>query len=135
MIHYGLEGIMPAHVIYPQVDPNPAGFSRFWLQHVLRGEVGFEGVIFSDDLSMEGAKSAGGAVERARAALGAGCDMVLVCNDPRAAGEVLDGLGRHDNPATLLRLTRMHGRHPLNRDDLLTDAGYREAVRAMGNLA
>jgi beta-N-acetylhexosaminidase len=135
MIHYGLEGIMPAHVIYPKVDPRPAGFSRFWLQQILRGELGFEGVIFSDDLSMEGAKSAGGVVERARAALDAGCDMVLVCNDPAAAGKLLDGLGQHDNPVSLLRLARMHGRHPVNRDDLLADAGYREAVRAVGNLA
>ncbi len=116
MIHYGLEGIMPAHVIYPKVDPHPAGYSRFWLQQVLRGEIGFEGVIFSDDLSMEGAKAAGGVVERAQAALGAGCDMVLVCNDPLAAGELLDGLGQHDNPAALMRLARMHGRHPVNRD-------------------
>lgn len=135
MIHYGLEGIMPAHVIYPKVDPQPAGFSRFWLQQVLRGELGFEGVIFSDDLSMEGAKIAGGVVARARAALAAGCDMVLVCNDPVAAGELLDGLGPHDDPASRLRLARMHGRHPLTRDALLADAGYREAVRAVGNLA
>lgn len=135
MIHYGLEGIMPAHVIYPKVDPNPAGFSRFWLQNVLRGEIGFEGVIFSDDLSMEGAKSAGGAVARARTALDAGCDMVLVCNDPLAAGEVLDGLGHYDNPASLLRLARMHGRGPLTRGQLLADSTYHEAVRAMGNLA
>ena len=135
MIHYGLEGIMPAHVIYPKVDPQPAGFSRFWLQQVLRSELGFEGVIFSDDLSMEGAKAAGGVVERARAALAAGCDMVLVCNDPVVAGELLDGLGQHDNPAALLRLARMHGRHPVNRSDLLADSGYREAVRAVGNLA
>jgi len=135
MIHYGLEGIMPAHVIYPKVDPHPAGFSRFWLQHVLRGEIGFEGVIFSDDLSMEGAKGAGGVVERARAALGAGCDMVLVCNDPQAAGDLLEGLGQYDNPAALLRLARMHGRHPLTRSDLLADTAYREAVRAVGNLA
>lgn len=135
MIHYGLEGIMPAHVIYPKVDPQPAGFSRFWLQQVLRGELGFEGVIFSDDLSMEGAKVAGGVVTRARAALAAGCDMVLVCNDPAAAGQVLDGLGHFDNPASHLRLARMHGRHPVSRDELLVDAGYREAVRAVGNLA
>jgi beta-N-acetylhexosaminidase len=135
MIHYGLEGIMPAHVIYPKVDPQPAGFSRFWLQQVLRGELGFEGVIFSDDLSMEGAKVAGGVVARAQAALAAGCDMVLVCNDPSAAGELLAGLGGHDNPASHLRLARMHGRHALSRNDLLADAGYREAVRAVGNLA
>jgi len=135
MVHYGLEGIMPAHVIYPKVDPHPAGFSRFWLQHVLRGEIGFEGVIFSDDLSMEGAKVAGGIVERAHAALGAGCDMVLVCNDSLAAGELLDGLGQYDNPAALLRLARMHGRHPVTRSDLLADTAYREAVRAVGNLA
>lgn len=135
MIRFGLEGVMPAHVIYSRVDPNPAGFSRFWLQQVLRGELDFEGVIFSDDLSMEGAKVAGGVVARARAALAAGCDMVLVCNDPQAAGELLDGLGPHDNPASRLRLARMHGRHPVDRGELLADAGYREAVRAVGNLA
>jgi beta-N-acetylhexosaminidase len=135
MIDYGLEGIMPAHVIYPKVDPNPAGFSRFWLQRVLRGELGFEGVVFSDDLSMEGAKVAGGVVARAQAALAAGCDMVLVCNDPTAAGAVLDALDYVDNPASHLRLARMHGRQPISRDQLLADAGYREAVRAVGNLA
>jgi beta-N-acetylhexosaminidase len=135
MIHYGLEGIMPAHVIYPKVDSQPAGFSRFWLQHVLRGELGFEGVIFSDDLSMEGAKVAGGVVERARAAVAAGCDMVLVCNDPAAADHLLDRFGHHDNPVAGLRLARMHGRHPVARGELLADAGYREAVRAVGNLA
>jgi beta-N-acetylhexosaminidase len=60
--------------------------------------------------------------------------MVLVCNDPAAAGELLDGLGHYDNPASHLRLARMHGRHPVTRETLLTDAGYREAVRAVGNL-
>ncbi|MCB1907907.1 MAG: beta-N-acetylhexosaminidase [Rhodocyclaceae bacterium] len=86
-----LDGVMPAHVIYPLLDPNPAGFSRFWLQDVLRGRLGFAGTIFSDDLTMEGATVAGDIVARAGAAHDAGCDMVLVCNRPDLAAELLDG--------------------------------------------
>lgn len=113
LVDYGLTAIMPAHVIYPQVDDKPAGFSRIWLQQVLRGELGFDGVIFSDDLSMEGARVAGGIVERGMAALNAGCDMVLVCNNPQAADELLRGL-QWDMPAvSLSRLIRMHGLGPI----------------------
>jgi beta-N-acetylhexosaminidase len=135
LIQVGLAGIMPAHVIYRNVDPQPAGFSRFWLQDVLRHRLRFEGVIFSDDLSMEGASVAGGVVARARAALAAGCDMVLVCNAPDAADQVLEGLGKQENPVSALRLVRMHGRHAQTRQRLLHDAGYQQALRMVQSVA
>jgi beta-N-acetylhexosaminidase len=104
-------GIMPAHVIYPKVDAKPAGFSRVWLQKVLREKLGFQGLIFSDDLSMEGASTAGGVVARANAALNAGCDMALLCNDPRGQDAMLEGLERRPIAPTLAkRLEKMRGK-------------------------
>ena len=110
LFRHGLSAVMPAHVIYPKVDSKPAGFSRVWLTQVLRGQMRFQGVIFSDDLCMEGASVAGTMVERAEAALDAGCDMVLVCNNPPAADELLSALDRKASPMSLVRLARLHGR-------------------------
>ncbi|HTY98692.1 MAG TPA: beta-N-acetylhexosaminidase [Rhodocyclaceae bacterium] len=101
-----LDAVMLAHVIYPQVDARPAGFSPVWLDK-LRREIGFDGVIFSDDLSMAGAAVAGGIVERAQAAWSAGCDMLLVCNEPAAVGELLEHWRPEADPLRAGRIARL----------------------------
>ena len=106
-----LDALMPAHVIYDQIDPNPAGFSPFWLQEILRQQLKFDGVLFSDDLSMQAACVAGGADARIQAALNAGCDMGLVCNDRTAACTALDGIQHFAQP-NQQRLERMRGQIP-----------------------
>lgn len=135
VIQNGLAGIMPAHVLYPAVDAQTAGFSPVWLRDVLRKRLGFQGVIFSDDLSMEGAKVVGDIVARAEAALTAGCDMVLVCNDADAAARLLDGLEVRDDPASQLRRVRMRGRAAPARAQLAENGAYRDAVRMVTHLA
>ena len=104
-----LTGIMMAHVIYDHVDKAAAGYSRYWIETVLRGQLGFEGIVFSDDLSMSGAESVGAYPERARHALAAGSDILLVCNSPDGADEVLESLDGYTNPTSQLRMIRLHG--------------------------
>ena len=106
-----LDALMPAHVIYENIDPNPAGFSPYWLQKILRQELQFDGVLFSADLSMQAACVAGGADARIQAALNAGCDMGLVCNDRASACIALDGIGPFALP-NQARLERMRGKIP-----------------------
>jgi len=119
LIDEGLEGVMPAHVVYPNIDPMPAGFSPFWIRQMLRGELGFDGAVFSDDLSMAGAAVAGGFPERARLAQQAGCDMVLVCNNPTAAAEVLEAMPVAESPLRQRRLMAMQGQAAYSRKQLM----------------
>lgn len=131
LIGAGLLAIMPAHVRYASVDPLPAGFSPFWLETVLRGQLGFQGAIISDDLGMAGAAGVGGMSERVRAALSAGCDMALVCNDPGSYAPLLDELEVDHPPGTPARLLRLYGRYPLTRSQLSRNSAWQRAVGAV----
>ena len=134
LVNNGLSAIMPAHIIYKQIDKRPAGFSEYWLKEILRKQLGFQGVIFSDDLSMEGASVAGSYPERARAALDAGCDMVLVCNNPEAAVEVLHKLKYVSHPVSHARLARMHGRHAITAAQLHRNPRWQQARNLLSTL-
>jgi beta-N-acetylhexosaminidase len=117
----GLEGVMAAHIVFPAVDHCAAGYSRRWLRQLLRQRLGFEGAIFSDDLGMEGAMERADLSDRIRASLEAGCDAVLICNEPAAVDPLLNELTM-DGPATKLRLARLHGRGTITPEQLNRDS-------------
>ncbi|MFN0185654.1 MAG: beta-N-acetylhexosaminidase [Aquabacterium sp.] len=139
-----LSSVMPAHVVYPRVDARPAGFSRLWLHDILRAQMGFTGAVFSDDLSMAGARQLDGRevsyTAAAVQALGAGCDMVLLCNQSVDGGEAVDDLlqGLHDaaeagdwHPdaqADQRRLALLPTEPPVPWDELMHRAAYRHAL-------
>jgi beta-N-acetylhexosaminidase len=122
-----LAAIMMGHVLFPAVDSVPASFSKRWVATVLRGELDFKGVIFADDLTMEGASAMGGIVARAEAALEAGCDVLPVCNRRASVIELLDGLTVLPGPASQMRILRMRGKDAPDRATLLASREYREA--------
>ena len=138
-----LASVMPAHVIYPRVDPSPAGFSERWLRHILRGELGFQGAIFSDDLSMEGATVAGSTLDGALAALRAGCDLVLLCNQSVDGGEAVDALldglvaaaqagqWQPDVDSEARRIDLLPLTPPLPWDELMHQPAYQHALETL----
>lgn len=130
-----LDGVMPAHILYPQIDSVPAGFSSHWIGQILRAELGFRGAVFSDDLAMKGADAAGNYADKARAALAAGCDMLLVCNDRQGALQVLNALA--DAPLDgrrAGRLAPMYARAHLDWADLARSARRAAILAALETL-
>lgn len=134
LIRAGLGAIMPAHVVYSTVDDKPACFSAYWLKAVLRERMRFQGVIFSDDLTMQGAHVMGDIVARGQAALSAGCDMVLVCNHPGESVRLIDNLQVQDDPVAHIRMARLHEQHNIDRETLQQDPAWRQAVAAAEEL-
>ena len=131
LIANGLASVMVAHVLFPEVDAAPAGFSRRWIQQELRWSLGFTGAVFSDDLSMGGAAFAGTATERARRALAAGCDVLPLCNDRPAVLAALDALAGVADPLSQVRLARLHGRSMPDRGALMQSARWHECRGAV----
>lgn len=118
LIDNGVAAVMAAHVVFTEVDDKPAGFSRRWLQSELRGRLGFDGAIFTDDLSMAGAKAIGDMPARAKAALAAGCDVLSLCNDRQGVLQVIDSLRGSEDPLSQVRMARLHGKSGLTRQAL-----------------
>ena len=130
-----ISSVMPAHVIYSKVDKNPAGFSEKWIKDILRAKLQYDGVVFSDDLTMEGASVAGDILARAKAALKAGCDMALVCNRPDLADDLLLRLSHRSAPASVSRIARlMPTTTAPDWQSLLKQSAYRRALESVREL-
>jgi len=126
-----LAGVMTAHIVYPEIDALPASFSAHWVQRELRERLGFQGAIFCDDLSMKAAASYGSMSDRARLALDAGCDMVLVCNDRNGARRAVTALRDYSNPTSLVRLARLHGTGQMLRESLMASDEWQSTRDAL----
>lgn len=124
----GADAVMMAHVVYPQVAPEPAGYSVRWIKDILRAEMGFRGVVFSDDIGMVGAEAAGGIKGRIDAHLDAGCDAVLVCH-PHMVEDALQAMD--SRPVPSMALTGLIGRGALGWDALLADTRHQQASAAL----
>jgi len=135
LIDNGLPAVMAAHVQFPAVDERPASLSKRWIGGVLRGELRFQGAVFTDDLSMGGAAASGDIVDRAELALAAGCDVLPVCNDRAAVVSLLDDLDTEPEPASQVRIVRMRGRDGLAWNDLTRSPEWREARDALARSA
>jgi len=126
LIANGLPAVLASHVLFPNVDDAVASVSSRWIRDVLRGDLNFKGVVFTDDMSMAGAAVAGDIVMRSKRALAAGSDMVLICNSRPSVVAVLDKLAVEPEPASHMRLVRMRGRDGVPRDELMASVRWQE---------
>jgi beta-N-acetylhexosaminidase len=133
LIANDLPAVMVAHVVFPEIDGMPASLSRKWIAGVLRGDLGFQGAVFADDLSMAGAAEFGDIIARARLALDAGCDVLPLCNDRAAVVTLLDAMRSTPDPVGRMRLVRLHGRDGAT-STLSTDPRWQSAVAAAREL-
>jgi beta-N-acetylhexosaminidase len=122
-----LAAVMPAHITFPNIDSSSVGFSEYWLQKILRSQLGFDGVIFSDDLTMKGADVVGGYIEKSEVALAAGCDMILVCNCPEGAREVLAHLDQLEMKGCE-KIATMRATKSLNWEELIQNRRYQQTI-------
>jgi len=126
-----LAGVLMSHIVYSEMDEMPAGFSAYWIQNQLRSQLGFDGAVFTDDLSMEATRRYGTMPVRAKLALDAGCDMVLICNDRPAASATVAALREYSNPLSLVRLARLHGTGHVMRETLLASDEWHAATEKL----
>lgn len=126
-----LAGVMVAHVVFAETDPLPASFSPYWINEQLRSQLGYDGAVLCDDLSMKATEHLGSMPKRARLALAAGCDMVLVCNDRPAASATVAALRDYSNPLSLVRLARLHGTGKVTRESLLASEEWHIAADSL----
>ncbi len=123
-----LAGVMVAHIVFSETDPLPASFSPYWIKEQLRRALGFDGAVLCDDLSMQATENMGSMPKRARLALEAGCDMVLICNNRPAASAAVAALRDYSNPLSLVRLVRLHGTGNVMRESLLASEEWHIAA-------
>jgi beta-N-acetylhexosaminidase len=136
LISNGLPAVLAAHVLFPQIDSESvASVSPRWIRDILRRELGFKGVLFTDDMSMAGAAVAGDIVERSWRALDAGSDMVLICNSRPSVVTVLDKLQFEPQPTSAVRLVRMRGRDGMPRDTLMASAEWQQCREMLARCA
>jgi beta-N-acetylhexosaminidase len=126
-----LAGVMIAHIVYAETDPLPASFSSYWIKQQLRSALNYDGAVVCDDLSMKATETMGSMPKRARLALQAGCDMVIVCNNRPAASATVAALRDYSDPLSLVRLARLHGTGKIVRESLLASDQWQIAADSL----